>query len=300
MEAPYIDPTILVHGFPFQRGDIVISVPAKCGTNWTMFLVYSVLSGGDITFDDLYERVPWLEFKWNQTQTLQERVAFLENCNYNTPGHRTFKTHVPVEPAGPLPFQSDVKYIFTGRNPYDMILSLAHFFQVHNDEFFECWKIDAKSFFDGNESTVQTLERDEFPYHLFQSYAAAWDLRHKPNVLLLHFTDLKKDLSGQIRRTEKFLDKSLTEDEFGVVLEHCSFRWMKDHENQFNVTSLGYRKADGSIVALLEPSAILRKGAVGEHNEGLSAEHRQRVENVMRSVIGPNEELIQWILNGSL
>ena len=39
----------------------------------------------------------------------------------------------------------------------------------------------------------------------FGFLAAWWPLRHEPNVLLMHFADMKKDLPGSIRKVADFL-----------------------------------------------------------------------------------------------
>jgi len=44
-----------------RDGDVVISVPVKSGTLWTMNIVHQLRSGGDRDFDDVYRDVPWLE-----------------------------------------------------------------------------------------------------------------------------------------------------------------------------------------------------------------------------------------------
>src|SRR3546814_1948914 len=57
-----------------------------------------------------------------------------------------------------------------------------------------------------------------------------WAIRHLPNVLLLHFADLKKDMPGEIRRVAAFLDIAIDESRWEAIVEHCSFDYMKAHE----------------------------------------------------------------------
>ena len=54
-----------------------------------------------------------------------------------------------------------------------------------------------------------------------------WPYREDPNVLLLHYTDARKDLKGTVRKVSKFLDVDLTEDELDTVTQRCSFEHMK-------------------------------------------------------------------------
>src|SRR3546814_19763236 len=44
------------------------------------------------------------------------------------------------------------------------------------------------------------LERDGFPFWPFwENIRSWWEICHLPNVLLLHFTDLKQDMPGEIQ-----------------------------------------------------------------------------------------------------
>src|SRR5262249_38320023 len=45
----------------WRDGDVVVSVPVKSGTTWTMNIVHQLREGGDPHFEDLYVEVPWLE-----------------------------------------------------------------------------------------------------------------------------------------------------------------------------------------------------------------------------------------------
>lgn len=295
---PYMDPSVL-GVFPFKEGDIVVTVPVKCGTNWTMFLVYSILTGGDISFTDLYERVPWIEFKFNQTQSIEDRIKFLEGVNYNTKNHRTFKSHIPITP-GPLPFLPQVQYVVTCRNPYDMLLSLAPFFKSHTDEFFEAWGMkNFKQNFEDPNVVFNLVASGDFPPSFVESYVYAWELRHKPNVLLVHFSDLKKDLPGQVDRLAKFLKKDLSAEEREKVIKHCDFKWMKDHEEMFNISSIGYKKENGLVIQPLQPKALMRKGLVGEHEHVLTQDQKQKIFDMVRKKVS-DDRLLKWIFEGGI
>ena len=80
----------------------------------------------------------------------------------------------------------------------------------------------------------------------------AWSLRKNPNVLLMHFADMKRNLPHEVDRMAKFLGKELTAEERQRVSTHTTFQWMKEHESLFNADMIGFRKPD-------------RKGKVGEH-----------------------------------
>lgn len=300
MELPYIDASILKE-FKFQEGDVVVSVPIKCGTNWTMFIVYSIFTRcAPVDFEDLYDRVPWLELKWFQEQTLEERVKYLEQqVNYNTPGHRSFKSHLSViEPEGiSLPFVPEVKYIFTFRNPCDMILSLIPFFAGHSDEFFSRWGLDnPKDTLTDIDKLIGMLEDDEFPPFYFKHARQAWMLRSKPNVYLCHFKDLKNDLRKQVTNLTKFLDQDLDDSCIDRITERASFSWMKENEDKFGMEKIGFRDPDGKLIPPLQKGVLLRKGGLDDE-AFLSPSQRDRIISATRRHL-QDESLINFVLNG--
>ena len=120
----------------WRDGDVVISVPPKSGTTWTMNIVHQLLTGGRSDFRDIYEEVPWLEFLSHPEGTHE---AVLDRVDaMPTDRRRAFKTHSP--PPG-VPFVktgsgADVKYIVILRNPEEALVSFHPFLDKHTDEWF--------------------------------------------------------------------------------------------------------------------------------------------------------------------
>ena len=53
-----------------------------------------------------------------------------------------------------------------------------------------------------------------------------WELRNEPNVLLLHYAELKKDLPGQIARLAEFFSIDSASLRMDAIVEHSSFDYM--------------------------------------------------------------------------
>ena len=60
-----------------------------------------------------------------------------------------------------------------------------------------------------------------------------WSIRHLPNVLLVHFNDLKTDSASEIRRIAAFLDIEIDATQLPAILEHCSFDYMRKELAKF-------------------------------------------------------------------
>ncbi len=136
---PWIDPDIQ-QKIAWRDGDIVISVPPKSGTTWTMNIVYQLLNGGTADFLDIYQEVPWIEFLGYPGQPHQD---VLDRLSAMPVGRRAFKTHsAPPD----LPFKSAtsdcaVKYIIVLRNPEEALVSFRPFLDQHSDEWFDLWGV---------------------------------------------------------------------------------------------------------------------------------------------------------------
>ena len=125
--------------------DILISVPVKSGTTWTMNIVYQLLTGGDPDFEDIYAEVPWLEILTRPGMPLQELLDRVDTMRRDRP--RAFKTHsappvLPyVEPGG----TKDVRYIVVLRNPEEALVSIKPFLEKHTDEWYELWQVPKRA-----------------------------------------------------------------------------------------------------------------------------------------------------------
>jgi aryl sulfotransferase len=72
------------------------------------------------------------------------------------------------------------------------------------------------------------MDGDGFPFWSFwENNRTWWAIRDLPNVLFIHFTNLKRDMPGQMRRIASFLDITIDESRWDAIVEYCSFDWMK-------------------------------------------------------------------------
>jgi aryl sulfotransferase len=66
-------------------------------------------------------------------------------------------------------------------------------------------------------------------FHFLETY---WKLREQPNMLFVHYDDLKVDLEKEVRRIGAFLGIPIDEKHLPGILERCSFNWMKTNADR--------------------------------------------------------------------
>jgi aryl sulfotransferase len=289
--VPWVNPE-LQQRVKWRNGDIVISVPVKSGTTWTMNIVHQLRSGGDPDLDDIYSDVPWLELVPGPGNTPDALVEAIDSM----PEHRrrAFKTH---SAPSTLPYHApgsgtDVQYVVIIRNPDEVLASFYPFLNAHSEQWFSLWGIDKQEFVPPDiDACFENFGKAMLPGGLFGFLSAWWPLRHESNVLLMHFSDMKRDHEGSVRKIASFLGYEPTTEQWSAILEYTSFPWMKQHEHKFEI----HHAAD---VPILDPGAMVRKGKTGAaHEDGvtpkMSAELRAMGEEML-----PDPQAREWLYKG--
>lgn len=271
----HFDSTIW-NDFVFRNDDIVISTYAKSGTTWMQQIIAQLLFAGA---DDLpvAEMSPWLD--------LRVPPAAVKLAALDAQTHRRFmKTHLPVDA---LVYAPRAKYIYIARDGRDVVWSLynhhananAHWYQLLNDTPgrvgppIEPPPDSIRHYF------LDWLDRDGHPFWPFwDNVASWWAIRDLPNLMLLHFDDLRRDLPGQMRRIGGFLGIPIDEAWFPVMVEHCQFDWMKANATQ--TTPLGGAFWDGGA------EVFINKGTNGRWRDILTPEDNHRYDTVARQRLG--------------
>ena len=289
---PWIRPDIQQR-IKWREGDVVISVPPKSGTTWTMNIVHQLFTGGTADFRDIYEEVPWIEFVGYPGQPHADILHRLETMP--TDRRRAFKTH-SAPPA--LPFIKggsghDVKYIVVFRNPEEALVSFRPFLEQHSDEWFDLWQMPR-----------QAMRRPDFPSFyseiidvrgmqgaFFGFLKAWWAFRKEKNVLFMHFSDMKRDHQRSIRKIAKFLGIEPTADQWSAIMEYTSFAWMKQHEDKFEANTVGK-------VPALKSGAMIRKGEAGNAKaDGMTDDISRHLREVGDRIC-PDAAAVNWLYQG--
>ena len=257
----HFDSTIW-NDFSFRDDDIVIGTYAKSGTTWVQQIVSQLIFNGQAGLP-VAEMSPWLDLRVPPKHTKLPEVE--------KQAHRRFiKTHLPVDA---LVFSPRARYIYIGRDGRDVVWSMynhhananQHWYDALNDtpgrvgppierppecirQYFRDW-----------------MERDGHPFWPFwENIRSWWEIRTLPNVLLLHFEQLKQDLPGEMRRVAQFLGVNIDEVKWPDMVKHCSFDYMK--ANATPSVPAGGVFWDGGA------QTFINKGVNGRWRDSLSAE----------------------------
>jgi aryl sulfotransferase len=273
--------------FSFRDDDVIISTYAKSGTTWTQQIVGQLLFGGaaDVPVSQLS---PWLDLR---VPAKQEKLAYVEAQT-----HRRFlKTHLPVDA---LVYSARAKYLYIARDGRDVLWSLynhhrnasAEFYALLNDTPGRVGPPIEPPVDDVRQYFLDWLERDGFPFWPFwDNVRTWWAIRHLPNLLMVHFADLKADPEGEIRRIAGFLEVPIHPERWGRILEHCSFEWMKQHAELS--APLGGVLWEGGA------GTFINRGVNGRWRDVLTADDVARYEARAERELGV--ECARWLARGS-
>jgi hypothetical protein len=289
--VPWVDPEIQQR-IQWRNGDIVISVPIKSGTTWTMNIVHQLRTGGDPDLDDVYQEVPWLELLRGPDDSPDKVVETIDAMPDNR--RRAFKTHAA---PGMLPYHApgsgiDVQYVVIMRNPDEVLASIYPFIGSHAAGWLSHWGIEKAEFVPPDiDVCFEEFAKPMLGGGLFGFLAAWWPLRVQPNVLLVHFSDMKRDHEGSVQRIADFLGFRPTADQWTAILEYTSFPWMKQHEHKFELRHV----AD---VPVLDPGAMVRKGQAGAaRDDGVTAAMSEELETIGRAFL-EDTDAFAWLYQG--
>jgi aryl sulfotransferase len=134
------------------------------------------------------------------------------------------------------------------------------------------------------------MNRDGHPFWPFwENVRSWWQIRALPNVMFVHFSDLKRDMPGEIRRIAAFLGIPINETSWPRILEHCSFEWMK--RNATKSVPLGGAFWDAGA------EVFINKGQNGRWKDTLSAADSAAYERRAEAELGT--ECARWLASGN-
>ena len=237
-----------------REDDVYVLTFAKNGTTWTQELVW--LLQNDCNFEQaktitLNERFPFMDFPVLLDFDKELLPPFLQGDILKSvedmPSPRFMKSHLRLCLL-PDDLIEKSKVVICLRNPKDTVVSYYH----HE-------KLLKSHGYTGEFPTYFDLFMDNLviysPY--FEYVKEAWERRNHPNVCLLFFEDMKKDLATNVKKLAKFFGKEITDEKIEALVDHLSFKKMKNNPavNKEDKVGKTLHTSDGNF---------MRKGEVGD------------------------------------
>ncbi|NKB87002.1 MAG: sulfotransferase domain-containing protein [Acidobacteria bacterium] len=278
----HFDSTIW-NDFEFRDDDIVISTYAKSGTTWMQQIIAQMTFGGDPELE-VAEMSPWIDLR---VPPKEVKLPVVE-----AQSHRRFvKTHLPVDA---LVFSPKAKYIYIGRDGRDVVWSMFNHHVNANDLWYDALNntpgrvgppIEAPPA-DVRQYWRDWLDQDGHPFWPFwDNVRTWWAVRDLPNVMMVHFSELKADMPGEMRKIAAFLDIEIDESRWDQIVEYCSFDWMK--ANATKSVPLGGAFWDAGA------QVFINKGVNGRWGDVLSADECAEYERRAARELG--DDCAAWL-----
>ena len=241
--------------------DVFVATQMRCGTTWMQQVVYETVHRGRGDFSDeghghLYATSPWIDGV--------NGVPLKDAPLVGEPPTRIIKTHLPTKLC---PYSPEAKYIYVTRHPVSCFASIVDY----NRLLLGPLTPPIATF-------VDWFCSDRMYWLPWPEHVAGWWqwAASRNNILFVHFEDMKTDFSAVCARVARFLGCRLTANEQVRVIEKCSFQYMQDHEEWFEMAPpTMFSVASGSFMA---------SGTVSRHQD-VTPEIRRRLLDYCRDAL---------------
>jgi aryl sulfotransferase len=219
-----------------RQDDIIIASYPKCGTTWMQRIV-SLLVFQTPEPMPVMQISAWLDRRF--PQTIEAAIAQIEAQEHR----RFFKSHIPLDG---MPFYDEVKYIHLARDGRDACMSFHNHLMGFTDVMLRLLDKSGvedpavarpypRPLSDPAQHFHRWISEAAVPGHedgcpnmsFFQFEETWWSARKRPNVLLVHYNDLKSDLLGEMQRVADFLGIVVAPSLWDDLVQAASFETMR-------------------------------------------------------------------------
>jgi len=248
-------------GYTPGEQDVFVMTYPKSGTNWMLQIAYQLIHHGEGEFDHIHSVVPWPDAVVSSRTMRNYAIPLKLATAWRTAPERKrlIKTHLNWEL---LPYSKEARYIAVVRDPKDVFVSL-YIFVRENLLGRATPSVGAfyRAFLEGKSLTGSWAV----------NAAGYWAQRRRPNVLVVSFASMKRDLEATVRRVAGFLEIRVSDEVIREVCRKSSFDYMKSIDERF----APYRGA-----AWRSKTFMLRTGKQGGSSTLLTPERQCEMDAV--------------------
>ena len=280
--------------FKVRDDDILVCTSMKSGTTWMQRIVALLIFQDHQPEQSFHDISVWLDMR---IAPLAETMAAIEAQT-----HRRFlKTHSALDG---LPYYPEMKYIVIGRDVRDVFMSLWNHASNYTDDFIKLLNNTPGRVGEPFPPLYQDIhdlwhvwinqgnfawETDGYPFwshlHFVQSW---WQYRHLPNIYMVHFSDLLKDLEGEMRKVADFLDIEVSEALWPSLVEQATFDSMKNNAEAL-LPMINGIFAGGA-------KSFINKGTNGRWKDVLTREELKECDAAIARALSP--DCAYWLEHG--
>lgn len=242
----------------------------------------------------LGELAPWLDQTVDSMNDIRARLDAQDH-------RRVIKTHTPLDG---LPWRADVTYVGVGRDPRDVVLSAAdHSANMRMESI-----VAAKERAGLPVELPDRPPRPEHPAEAIQAWLEAdtppdvptsslpftvhhlrtlWHRRHDRNVTLFHYSDLRRDLGGEMRRLAAALGIDIDESAWPALVDAASLDTMRA---KADVLAPNTRHA-----LWRDNRAFFAEGRLGAWRDAFNDDHHARYKRHLNELAGDDADFVAWL-----
>jgi aryl sulfotransferase len=201
--------------------------------------VFELLYGRADPRPEMTEVSPWPDARF-----MGLSVEDLASNAEAIPGRRFLKSHLPLDG---LPYYPEARYLIVARDTRDVFMSFFNHYHNYTDLAYatlnapdivgpqlpRCPDDPRELWRDWISRGWFEWESEGYPFwsnlHHTQTY---WEYRQLPNIMLIHYNDMLKDLDDAVRRIAAFCRISASDEEIARVVEATTFSNVKKKVNE--------------------------------------------------------------------
>ena len=245
-----------------RPNDVVVVAPPKCGTTWTQQIMHQQRSGGDVSFRDIDDVMPWIDLAYDVEHDLDAEQKYSPRC---------FKTHYWHDSA------EGAKFILVYREPCTAFYSFFNFLQ---GRYFEPGEITLDEFV----KSMCLFPSGKTRINYFDHLLSWWPRRNNANVLLLLYEDMLDDLESAVRVVASFMG---IDDEASITnaVKMSTFDFMKQNQDKFASHRLAEYRYKAMGLTLTTPAQRVVTGSATKGQEMTDDSTKQAVQKMWNEVV---------------